>query len=278
MQYAEHVPAAALRPWIDKLWALSDAPAHERERILPSGTLELVFNLHEDEFRIYRDDDPTPSLRLPGAIVSGAYDRSFTIDTREHASVLGVHFKPGGAAALLGVPLGSLRNAHVALDVLWGAGARLLRERLCAARDVSRRFQILEAQLCQRLGGAAGSGLEPHPAIPLALAGLACGASVGSVVSRAALSHRRFLELFTAAVGTTPKVFARVCRFRRALGDAAGLPAPDWTRVAVDAGYFDQSHMIREFMELGGCGPSTLLRLGAVRVKEHHLALPASRA
>lgn len=276
MQYAEHRPAAALRPWIDKLWALRDAPAHERERILPSGTLELVFNLHEDELRIYRDGELAPCSRLPGAIVSGAYDRSFTIDTREHASVLGVHFKPGGAAALLGVPLGSLRNAHVPLDALWG-GARLLRERLCAARGVTERFQLLEAELCLRLVGAAGS-LEPHPAMSQALAGLASGASVRSVVSRAALSHRRFLELFTASVGTTPKVFARVCRFRRALEEAAGLPTPDWTRVAVDAGYFDQSHMIREFMELGGCAPSALVRLGAVRVKEHHVALPACPA
>ena len=274
MQYAEHRPAAALRPWVDKLWALRDAPAHARERILPNGTLALVFNLPADEFRSYRADERTPCLRLPGAIVSGAYDRAFTIDTREHASVLGVHFKPGGAAALLGLPLGALRNAHVPLEALWGAEARLLRERLREARDAMQRFQILEAQLCQRLV-AAGGALELHPALPLALAGLARGASVGSVVSRAALSHRRFLELFTASVGTTPKVFVRVCRFQRALGEAAGLPAPDWTRVAVDVGYFDQSHMIREFMELGGCSPSTLLRLGAVRVKEHHIALPA---
>lgn len=277
MQLAEHRPAAALRPWIDKLWALRDAPAHDRERILPSGTLELVFNLQEDEFRIYREDGHTPCQRLPGAIVSGAYDRSFTIDTREHASVVGVHFAPGGAAALLGVPLGELRNAHVPLEALWGGEARLLRERLCAARDTSERFRILEWLLRQRLG-AAGAGWGRHPAIPLALAGLSQGASVGSVVSRAALSHRRFLELFTASVGTTPKVFARICRFQRALDEAARLPAPDWTRVAMGAGYFDQSHMIREFLELGGCGPSTLRRLGAVRVKEHHLALPACPA
>src|SRR5688572_1685699 len=141
----------ALRPWVARLWALQDAPSHVRESILPSGTLELVFNLHEDELRIYSANAEVPRLRLPGAVVSGAYDRAFTIDTREHASVLGVHFEPGGASVVLGLPVGSLRNTHVELEALWGIAARRLRERLCEARSTSARFELLEAELCRRL-------------------------------------------------------------------------------------------------------------------------------
>src|SRR5690606_38416454 len=123
MRYVERRPGARLQPWVEKLWALSDAPAHARERIVPNGTLELVINLHEDELRIYPGDEGAACRRFPGALVSGAYDRFFGIDTREHAAIIGVHFAPAGASAVLGVPAGLLRNAHVELEALWGLEA-----------------------------------------------------------------------------------------------------------------------------------------------------------
>jgi AraC-like DNA-binding protein len=269
MHYVERAPVPALRPWVDKLWALRDAPQHTRERILPNGTLELVINLHEDEFRIYPASDGGPCQRLRGAIVSGAYDRYFGIDTREHASIIGVHFKPAGAGAVLGAPAGLLRNAHVELDAIWGSRARWVRERLCSARDVNARFGIIESELCGRL-----APMSQHAAIPLAVAQLERGAPVVSVAARAGLSHRRFIEAFGAAVGMTPKAFARVRRFQRALSQLRGSAAPDWCELAVHAGYFDQSHLIREFGALAGLRPTELLSLGGVPVKEHHIALP----
>jgi hypothetical protein len=144
MRYIEREPTAALSGCIDKLWCLSDAPCHARERIVPSGTLELVINLHEDEIRIYGDVDSAHCRRLSGAIVSGAYDRFFVIDTREHAAVIGVHFKPGGAGPFIGVPAGALANTHVDLEALWGRAARHLVLRVL-------------------LSGPGGSGSRPMP-------------------------------------------------------------------------------------------------------------------
>lgn len=271
MHYVERLPVAPLGPWVDKLWALRDAPAHTHERILPSGTFELVINLQEDELRIYDGDQEGLCRRFGGAIVSGAYDRAFGIDTREHASVLGVHFKPGGASALLGVPAARLRNAHADLDALWGRRAAGLRERLLRAADVGERFGIVEAELCERL---APSG--PERVIALAVAQLERGATVASVVSQVGLSHRRFIEAFGASVGLTPKAFARVRRFQRVVAGLRRSEAPDWSALAVHAGYCDQSHLIREFIAISGLAPSQLWRSGSSPVKEHHVALPAS--
>src|SRR3954464_644091 len=102
MRFLRHEPSPALTPWIEHLWCLSDAPAHALEHILPMGTLELVINLHEDQFRIYPSSELATCARFPGAMVSGAYRRYFVIDTRVHASILGVHFRPGGAVPFLG--------------------------------------------------------------------------------------------------------------------------------------------------------------------------------
>src|SRR5262245_54131344 len=123
MHYLERRPGPALSPWVDKLWYLSDAPQHARERILPSGTHELVINLAEDEFRIYDSVKSERCRRFSGAIVSGAYARCFVIDTREHASVLGVHFRPGGARPFFGLPARALADTHVDLEALWGREA-----------------------------------------------------------------------------------------------------------------------------------------------------------
>jgi len=118
MLYAAHTRAPPLAEFVEYFWALSDVPPHARERILPSGTLELVVNLNEDEFRIYDRLHPERFRRLSGAIVSGAYGGYFVIDTLEHASVIGVHFKPGGAPAVLGIPAGALADAHADLQTL----------------------------------------------------------------------------------------------------------------------------------------------------------------
>src|SRR5688500_5467730 len=116
---------------VEYVWASQGRPAHARERVTPTGTVELFVNLAGDAIRIH---DPEGRERsFSGAVVSGAYRRSFTFDTREDASVVGVHFRPGHAGAILGVPAGELIDRHLDLESLWGHRARELRERLCAA-------------------------------------------------------------------------------------------------------------------------------------------------
>ncbi|MGH6690230.1 MAG: DUF6597 domain-containing transcriptional factor [Gammaproteobacteria bacterium] len=153
MQYSIHRPRSPLSELVDYFRVLRDAPIHARERIVPSGTIELVFNLEEDEFRIYDPATTRESCRrFRGALVSGCYSAAFEIDTREHASVVGMHFRPGGAAGLLGAALpGEIADAHVGLPDLWGPRANALRERLCAASDPTQRFAILEQVLAARM-------------------------------------------------------------------------------------------------------------------------------
>src|SRR5919197_3172086 len=153
MHALAHTPVAPPLPaLVEHVWSLSDAPAHAREHVVPSGTLELVVNLREDEFRIGESAGPEECRRFSGAMVSGAYRSFFVIDTRAHASIVGVHFRPGGALPFLGVPPGALGDAHVDLATLWGrAAAGELRERLCAAATLPERFRILERALLDRL-------------------------------------------------------------------------------------------------------------------------------
>jgi AraC-like DNA-binding protein len=266
-----HRPAAPLSRYIDHLWSFSDVPVHERERIIPSGTLELVVNLDEDEFRIYDAVDTERCTRFAGAMVSGPYSHAFAIDTREHASVIGAHFRPGGAVPFLsGLSLNVLADTHVELERLWGRDARELREKLCLATSPRRRFQILEQALLDRL-----CERSAHPsAVGAALQLLGGGRKVRDVAAELAMSHRKLIDVFTAQVGLTPKLFARVTRFQRAVALAQSAREPDWSELALEAGYFDQSHMTRDFTAFSGFTPTVFRRQRNLPLKDNHVAIP----
>jgi AraC-like DNA-binding protein len=270
--YSTQAPPPPLAGLVDYFWALSDAPSHSKERVIPSGTLELVINLHEDEFRIHGPiGTGAEPARFRGAVVSGAYGSGFVVETRAHASILGVHFKPGGAAAFLGVPPGTLADAHVELETLWGRRAHELRERLCSAVDTAQRFRILNQSLVERLSRS--PGVRGEVAVGLARLG-APGVLIGEVAEQVQLSHRRFIELFTEQVGMTPKRYSMVCRFQRALQLATESGAATWAQIALACGYSDQAHLCHDWVEFTGFSPAEFLRLRNVRVKDHHLAVP----
>ncbi|HEU4538081.1 MAG TPA: helix-turn-helix domain-containing protein [Polyangiaceae bacterium] len=276
MRYLVHRPGQPLSGLVDHLWFLSDAPSHARERILPSATVELVFNLAESDGRRYEAPGRPGSYHMiPWAVVSGCYSTPFEIDTRTHAAIMGVHFRPGGAAAFLGAPPGEIADTHVALEAMWGRGTNELQERLCGAADPREGFRVLEEALRGRLV----RGRRERDAVKHARFALdQPGAEVGQLARDIGLSRRRLIEIFTADVGMTPKRYARVRRFQRALALAEASPSPRWAGLAFECGYYDQAHLCREWAELTGVSPSEFVSLRRRPVKENHLALPEGEA
>jgi AraC-like DNA-binding protein len=261
MRYSSHEPAPPLGKFIHHFWHCTAAPSHARQRILPSGTNELVINLCEDEVRIHDSEQLEGWRRFPGIAVSGAYAGAFDIDPSQSASMMGVHFRPGGAFPFFGAAVAEFANSHLALEVLWGRLAVELRERLCSAATPQRRFQILEDTLKARL-----RWLSEHPAVSLALdifgpAGIRH--SVRAVAKRVGLSQRRFIQVFTAQVGLTPKLFCRVLRFQHVREVVVRAATPNWAEVALDCGYYDQPHLIHDFQEFSGLSPTDYLCHGS---------------
>jgi AraC-like DNA-binding protein len=258
MEFVGRPPSPPLDQFIERIWYCSDTPTHTRERMLPGSNVDLGFNLAEDEIRIYDPADPAVERKYPGAIVLGTSTRSFFVDPRQRASVIGVHFRPGGAYPFLGIATSEIVDDNVALGDLWGSDGRNLRERLLEARSTSERFRVVEGVLLRRLR----CGRACHPAARAAVAAFATGRdpSVASVAKLVGLSHRGFIDVFKREVGLTPKLYARLQRFHRVKERIAALGGPpSWAAFALACGYFDQSHMIRDFMEFSGLSPSGYL-------------------
>lgn len=257
VRYVSIAPTPPLAQFVDRFWYSSDAPLHQKVRIVPSGTMELVFNLDEDELGFSDAERPEGCKSFSGAVFSGAHAQPLFVQTRKH--VVGVHFKPGGAFRFLGVPASELADTHVDVRALWGKATQVLREQLCTAVDPADRFRVLESALVARLENA----LEEHRAVRAALDifGRTGGeAKTRDLAAHLGLSQRHFIRLFSNQVGVTPKQFGRVQRFQRVLELTRSSSAPDWADVAVACGYFDQSHLIHDFQTLSGLNPTEFLR------------------
>jgi len=63
----------------------------------------------------------------------------------------------------LAPPMDEFRNAHVALDAVWGSGVGVLRERLLQAPTPEAKFAVLESTLLSRISHYP----EPHAAWPM---------------------------------------------------------------------------------------------------------------
>jgi AraC-like DNA-binding protein len=261
VKYLSIAPTPPLAEFIERFWYSSDAPVHQKVRIVPSGTIELVFNLDEDELGFYDTEQHGSCKNFSGAIFSGAHARPLFVDTREQ--VMGVHFKPGGAFRFLGVPVSELADAHVDLEVLWGRSD--LREQLCAAANPARRFRVLERALVARLENT----LEEHRAVRGALDIFrrdAGEARTRDLAAHLGLSQRHFIKVFSNQVGITPKQFGRVQRFQRALDLMRTSSTPNWADIVVACGYFDQSHLIHDFQTFLGLTPTEFHRQRSERL------------
>jgi AraC-like DNA-binding protein len=245
MIHRRYLPRAPLSDFIELLWLFErPTPSHGRERLLPTGTVELVINLGDS--RVDRFE----------ALVVGPHSRFFELDTSRPTSVIGAHFKPGGMFAFLDEPIDELHNCHVPLAALWGGRVAEMRERLLAADGAEARLRLFERLLLTQLDRRRNG----HGAVNHALAQFSCGRRrIGDVVEDTGLSPRRFIRLFSDQVGLTPKAFCRVRRFQGAVARLHGLQEVDWADTALACGYADQSHMIHDFKDFAGLSPARYL-------------------
>ena len=273
MLYLSYRPGPPLDEFVDYLWLIEGGQAPRLEKILPSGTSELVVNLKCDEIHIHDPEQPERYRRLSGAVFSGTYSRSFICNALQHEAILGVHFKPGGAFPFMRAEASELANAHADLPDLWGKSGVELRERLCTALTPQERFRLMEAALRTRVNDLTISQLQIKRALKmLAIVGMRF--SVRDVARELGLSQRRFIQIFNSFVGLTPKVFCRIVRFQQARVLAEKREAPHWAELAVTCGYFDQSHLIKDFREFSGSTPkiySTQQQHKDARFKDNHV-------
>jgi AraC-like DNA-binding protein len=257
MTYLVVPPPKPLLHLIDSLSYWEDAtPSQALNAKSASCAFSIQIDLHDNELRWYADSAGNDCHRLKGVTVSGPQTRPFAIDVWQ-PQFMRVVFKPTGARAFFHLPLVELRDAHFSLEDIWGLNAERLHQQLVAAKTPTDALRLLG----NGLSAAASLTVENHPAVANALsrARTADPVAITELAKQAGLSAKRFIRLFSDAVGLTPKLYLRIARFERLLARIEAESQPDWVQVAVDHGYFDQPHLIRDFQEFTGMSPAKYL-------------------
>lgn len=264
MEFHRRAPGRPLSALVDHYWFFAGLQANHRvEHVVPDGTVELIIDLRDEPRRLFEREDPSRSRTFRSGWVSGAQSGYITIDVRPDASMIGVHFRPGGAGPLLGMPAEEITDQVVELASLWrgGGGTGALRDRLLRARGASAKFDLLEEFLLARLQQA--PPLRWHPGrVAAALKRFSVGGAsipVASLAEDLGLSHKQFIQEFRRAVGLTPKRYSRICRFHDVLGHVRARRVVEWADVAVACGYYDQAHFVHDFKAFAGLNPSAFL-------------------
>ncbi|GAA4058964.1 helix-turn-helix domain-containing protein [Streptomyces shaanxiensis] len=233
-------------------------------RGLPSPYLTLIFSLdgpvvsgHTPE-QVHGSDAARTDI-----VVGGLHQRPAYVLQPEHEAGIQLSVHPLAARRLLGMPAGELSDELVVsgADVL-GRDACEVHERLCAQGTWSERFALVTDYL-QRRAAAAGRTAEVRPEVCEAWAWLARHRGAGTLdglAAHVALSPRRLTTLFRAETGIGPKQAARLMRFQHARGAVVRAVtaghAPDLARVAADCGYYDHSHLVRDFRQYTDLSPT----------------------
>jgi hypothetical protein len=156
-----------------------------------------------------------------------------TVVAPARARLVGVRFRTGMAGHFLRVRPGELTGRQPALEDLWGAAARSLHQRLLEAPSAAEKLRTLRA------------ALPSPPENPAPWRARLSG-----------LSPRQFRRRCLEETGLAPKTLDRVLRFRRALRTLRTAPDLGWAEIAAECGYYDQSHLIRDFREFAGATPA----------------------
>jgi AraC-like DNA-binding protein len=250
--YRERRPAC-LAGYVDFLWYFEGPTVHRRKRIFPNGRLELLVNMGEPYLRVEGQGIDV----LKDGCISGLQSGPMILEQPARQRVLGVRLRPAGGYALLAAPMREVSGLLVDLDAVFGPAARELVERCREAPGVDEPFRIATAWVWRRIGEARAT--TPEVAWSAACIERTAGdVSIAALREQTGFSKTRLAARFRDEVGLTPKLYARVVRFRRLLRMLQDGRAP-LADVARHATYYDQPHMTAEFRELGGITPREFL-------------------
>jgi AraC-like DNA-binding protein len=247
--YEEHAPPASLASYVECFWSRTDIPglhhSPRSHRVLPDGCADIVVAFDSD-------------TGGPAAAAVGTMTRPVVFTDTTRVSYVGVRFRPGVAGALFRAPASELTDQRLDLADVWPAVDPLM-DAFSTTAETGARMNILTAEIARRLLAAP---TLPPPAVVAAAASIAASRGrvpIRSLAGQLGVTRQHLARSFAQYVGVSPKMLARIVRARSVVEMARDATDLDWVSVALDAGYYDQSHLIADVRELTGLSPGSWL-------------------
>jgi AraC-like DNA-binding protein len=248
--YREHGVPQRVACFVEAVWTVSSRGLLNASSmlILPDGCVDMIFDFRPDVIT----GNTASCFR---SYVVGAMTKPLFVGRTSDAETIGIRLRAGCAGSLVGLPLGEITDSTVdavETTALW----RRIASRISEASPGAR-VDVLLASL-------EGIEVGVESEVTLALAAIraitnaAHPLKIDTLAVQFGVSGRTLQRIFHKHVGLSPKQFARIARFRRALKLMKRYPDIELGRIGITAGYYDQSHFIREFRLLSGFTPDAV--------------------
>lgn len=258
-----HKPAFPLNQFVENLVYYHGLTAlHNPDRFLPDGNTEIILDLSENPQCIYDNETLQKIQVCRYAWVSGVRTKPITIPSGKGSRMLIVAFKKGRAFPFYPFPVGELADTVVEADLVFGGKFHTLREQLLEAESLNRMFQLVESFLL-RQAGTALQGDTPTRCIAYAVSSMInkpTAQRLYQLSHEIGYSQKHFIDLFRQQVGVSPKQYLRVRRFQKAIVAIENNESVRWSSIALESGYYDQAHFIRDFKLFSGFTPNEYMR------------------
>jgi AraC-like DNA-binding protein len=243
-------PGGLLRPYVREiLWISSERP--RAQVLLPETALTMVLRQSGSASLL---NEP-----LPAAIISGLQLRTRMVEHAAASSIVVIRFTETGGAATLRDRADLLYNRTLPLEaVLPRQEIEGVQNTLAGTREIRKQAAALEQFLRRRIYSRnRTSRLNVSPQIEAA-ARMIRGAhgrhSIATIAHRTAMSLSALERQFRATVGASPKQLSRLARLHYVCG--LWDTGRNLTEIAAEAGYSDQSHLVRDFQLFTDTSPT----------------------
>ena len=260
MRYIIHYPTLAFRPFIDKLYILSHdgyltAPAELSSPANPSAAMVLNYG---DRYRLHSNF--SAGTLLPASFLAGFSSRAYRLELTGQVNMLGIVFRGIGLRAFFSsVNLGDLTDKRLDLSAIVGADAHRLCDQLAEAPTDATRFALVETYLLNRLRLINRTPTTADIAAHFMLENRGM-LTMDGLADTVCVSPRHLRRLFTEQAGISPKFFAQLKRFNYVHFILTRDAKAGWPDFLTTGGFYDQSHLIRDFVEFTGKAPSVAVQ------------------
>jgi AraC-like DNA-binding protein len=243
-RHVRYHPSADLEPYVEHYWSVAwdlCGMAPERAETLPHPSVHLIFESNV------------------GGRVTGVARGKFSTILEGKGSVFAAKFTPGGFHAFAGVPIARFTGTTVRVPDLFGADGDALERAVLQARSDASRIRIIEKFLRTR-GPKPDETAVRIARIVYAIASDRQIVKVDDLVIRYGTTTRTLQRLFAKYVGVSPKWVIQRYRLHEAAERLAAGAGVSQSALALELGYSDQAHFVRDFRALVGTSPAAYAR------------------
>ncbi|WP_158752340.1 AraC family transcriptional regulator [Acidobacterium sp. S8] len=247
-RHARRSAPAELAPWVDHYWMV-----YWDLRGLPPRLVETL---------------PHPNVHIvfekPESKVWGVSTSKFSRMLEGHAHAFGIKFTPGGFFPFFQRPVASLAKISIPVSEVFGAAATVLEKFIFSTEDEDSMTAEANAFLLQRLPAPDDKATLARQMVERILRERDL-LTVDDLSARCDMSLRSLQRLFSQYVGVSPKWVIRRYRLHELLEQIHSGMQIDWAQLAVELGYFDQAHLIRDFKSITGYAPTEYTGIQSVQ-------------